>query len=86
MSVLLVFLSSSQRVFRPCLREIISLILLCHLTPPAPMHQQMGMMFVRCRGGVSHSPLEHVEPSDVAAAAAAMFEYIAARAATGEID
>ncbi|GAX82684.1 hypothetical protein CEUSTIGMA_g10110.t1 [Chlamydomonas eustigma] len=43
---------------------------------------KMGMMFVRCRGGVSHSPLEHVEPLDVAAATAALHHYIMARALT----
>ena len=40
----------------------------------------MGMLFVRCRGGVSHSPLERVEPDDVAAASAALFHYILIRA------
>ena len=40
---------------------------------------KMGMLFVRCRGGVSHSPLEHVEPADVSAAAAALYMYILAR-------
>ena len=39
----------------------------------------MGMLFVRCRGGVSHSPLEHVEPDDVAAASAALYHYIVNR-------
>ena len=34
------------------------------------------MLFVRCRGGVSHSPLEHVEPADVAAAATALFYFL----------
>ena len=29
---------------------------------------EVGMLFVRCRGGVSHSPLEHVQPDDVRAA------------------
>ena len=28
----------------------------------------VGMVFVRCRGGVSHSPLENVEPDDITAA------------------
>ena len=40
---------------------------------------RMGMLFVRCRGGVSHSPLEHVEPEDVAAASAALYHYIVDR-------
>jgi allantoate deiminase len=39
----------------------------------------MGMLFVRCRGGFSHSQLEHAEQEDVAAATAALFKYIAAR-------
>lgn len=42
------------------------------------------MMFVRCRGGVSHSPLEHVEPEDVAASAAALATYLATRLLPGE--
>lgn len=33
---------------------------------------EVGMLFVRCRGGVSHSPLEHVEPEDVGAAITAL--------------
>lgn len=37
---------------------------------------KMGMMFVRCRGGISHSPLEHVEPADVAASSAALATYL----------
>lgn len=37
------------------------------------------MMFVRCRGGVSHSPLEHVEPADVAASSAALAKYLQRR-------
>ena len=37
---------------------------------------EIGMLFVRCRGGVSHSPLEHVEPADVAAAATALFYFL----------
>lgn len=36
-------------------------------------------MFVRCRGGVSHSPLEHVGADDVAAASAALAVYLEAR-------
>jgi len=36
---------------------------------------QMAMMFVRCRGGHSHSPLEHVAEADVAAAATAMLSF-----------
>jgi len=37
---------------------------------------KIGMMFVRCRGGVSHSPLEHVEPEDVGAATAALSTFL----------
>ncbi|KAL6756411.1 hypothetical protein V8C86DRAFT_1810565 [Haematococcus lacustris] len=37
---------------------------------------KMGMMFVRCRGGVSHSPAEHVAPEDVSVAAAALAHFL----------
>ena len=37
---------------------------------------RVGMVFVRCRGGVSHSPLEHVEEADVGVAASVLFAYI----------
>ena len=40
---------------------------------------QMAMMFVRCRGGHSHSPLEHVAEADVAAAATAMLKFFQAQ-------
>uniref|UniRef100_A0A7S3QUR7 Peptidase M20 dimerisation domain-containing protein n=1 Tax=Dunaliella tertiolecta TaxID=3047 RepID=A0A7S3QUR7_DUNTE len=40
---------------------------------------KVAMMFVRCRGGISHSPLEHTEPKDVAAASAALATFIAGR-------
>lgn len=39
----------------------------------------MAMMFVRCSGGHSHSPLEHVAEADVAAAAAAMYKFFEAQ-------
>ncbi|GIL75590.1 hypothetical protein Vretimale_15186 [Volvox reticuliferus] len=42
---------------------------------------KMGMMFVRCRGGVSHSPLEYMEPEDVTASAAALAVYLWGRLA-----
>eukprot|EP00983_Pelagomonas_calceolata_P098329 1158335-Pelagomonas_calceolata.AAC.1 len=45
---------------------------------PVPC-QKVAMMFVRCRGGISHSPLEHTEPKDVAAASAALATFIAGR-------
>lgn len=44
---------------------------------------QMAMLFVRCRGGVSHSPLEHVEPHDVTASSAALAAYLWGRVAGG---
>ena len=37
------------------------------------------MLFVRNRGGVSHSPEEHVEPEDVAAAGAALLMFLRER-------
>lgn len=36
----------------------------------------MGMLFVRCRGGVSHSPDEFVLPEDVTAATHVLLEYL----------
>ncbi len=42
-----------------------------------------GMMFVRCRGGISHSPLEYVKPRDVAAAATALMVYLEAEVLEG---
>lgn len=36
----------------------------------------MGMLFVRCRGGVSHSPEEFVLREDVAEAAAVLMEFL----------
>lgn len=32
----------------------------------------IGMLLVRCRGGISHSPLEHVEPADMGLAVEAL--------------
>ena len=37
---------------------------------------EIGMIFVRCRGGISHHPEEHVELSDVEAGAQVLFEAI----------
>lgn len=37
---------------------------------------QMGMLFVRDRGGISHSPLEFVAAEDIAAAAAALYMHL----------
>lgn len=36
-----------------------------------------AMLFVRCRGGVSHNPAEHVDPADAEAALAVMSGFIA---------
>lgn len=36
----------------------------------------VGMLFVRCRDGVSHSPLERAEPPDVAFAARVLWKYL----------
>ena len=35
-----------------------------------------AMLFLRCRGGVSHNPAEHVEPADAEAALAVMSGFI----------
>jgi allantoate deiminase len=36
----------------------------------------IGMVFVRCAGGVSHNPAEFVHPRDVTAAAAAFATFM----------
>ena len=36
----------------------------------------IGMLFVRCRGGISHSPAEWVEPVDVASGVSALVEFL----------
>ena len=36
----------------------------------------VGMLFVRCRGGVSHSPAEYVSPEDVGAATTAALTFL----------
>ena len=36
----------------------------------------MAMMFVRCRGGVSHSPLEHVSDEDVGSAVQTLHAFL----------
>lgn len=36
----------------------------------------VAMLFVRCRGGISHNPAEHVEPDDVAAGARVLLRMI----------
>jgi allantoate deiminase len=35
----------------------------------------MAMLFVRCQGGISHSPQEFVAQEDVAAAVAALYTF-----------
>ncbi|KAL9271831.1 Allantoate deiminase-like protein [Drosera capensis] len=42
---------------------------MAHLTP-------VGMLFVRCRGGISHSPEEHVLDDDVGAAGLAILSFL----------
>ena len=37
---------------------------------------QVGMVFVRCRGGVSHSPLEFVAREDIWAAVAVLLHVL----------
>ena len=37
---------------------------------------RVGMFWVRCRGGISHSPLEFVEERDITEAGVAMFQYL----------
>lgn len=44
---------------------------------------KVGMVFVRCRGGISHNPLEHVEPEDVGYATATVFAYIRGKLLAG---
>jgi len=43
-----------------------------------------AMLFLRCRGGVSHNPAEHVEPADAEAALAVMSGFIQRLGATLE--
>lgn len=40
----------------------------------------VSMLFVRCRGGISHSPAEFVSPADVGAAVDALLHFIRAEA------
>ena len=44
-----------------------------HMAPLCPA----AMIFVRCRDGISHSPLEWAEPADIAAGAAVLAEMVA---------
>jgi len=43
-----------------------------------------AMLFLRCRGGVSHNPAEHVEPADAEAALAVMSGFITRLGASRE--
>ena len=36
----------------------------------------VGMLFVRCRGGISHNPAEYASPNDMGVAVAALIEFI----------
>ena len=38
--------------------------------------EQVGMLFVQCRGGLSHSPAEHVLDKDVCAAGLAILAFL----------
>lgn len=44
-----------------------------HMAPLCPS----AMIFVRCRDGISHSPLERAEPADIAAGVAVLAEVVA---------
>ena len=39
----------------------------------------VGMLFVRCKNGISHSPEEHVTAKDIAFAGRVLFEFIRAQ-------
>jgi allantoate deiminase len=41
-----------------------------------------AMLFVRCRGGVSHNPAEYASPADIGLAIAALIRFIERFAAT----
>ena len=36
----------------------------------------IGMLFVRCRGGISHNPMEYANPHDLGLAVAALIGFI----------
>ena len=38
--------------------------------------EQVGMLFVWCRGGISHSPVEHVLDEDVWATGSAILAFL----------
>jgi allantoate deiminase len=37
----------------------------------------VGMMFVRCRDGISHNPAEYVEPDDIVTAGDVLLRFLA---------
>lgn len=46
------------------------------LTMQISVVERVGMLWVRCRDGVSHSPFEFVEERDVAEAATVVYQYV----------
>ena len=40
------------------------------------MDVQVGMLFLRCTGGVSHSPAEHVQDDDIWAGSLALLRFM----------
>ena len=36
----------------------------------------VGMLFVRCKGGISHNPAEYATPQDIGVAIAALIAFI----------
>ena len=36
----------------------------------------VAMLFVRCRGGISHNPLEYCKPEDMGHAARVLFDFV----------
>lgn len=52
--------------------------------PPGGLWSQIGMLFVRCRGGVSHSPEESVTDDDVWAAGLALANFVEQAAVSSE--
>lgn len=47
-----------------------------HDAAPLSHITDVSMLFIRCRDGISHNPLEHVEPEDVAATIAALDRFV----------
>ncbi len=47
-----------------------------HDAAPLSRITDVSMLFIRCRAGISHNPLEHVEPEDVAATIAALDRFV----------